>query len=181
MKKRLHIRYVWIPLLAMGLMSGVPFGLAQPEMPQMEPLAFLKDALQTAGASALTSVQESDIQALITEFRNSHQKPVQNIAVENARVAYENAILSGDNSAAASQAAVLGNAQASEMVQRETDAAVFAINVIAILKTGSGQVDALVAQMGTSGFIRLIQGLAGGPRGFGPSGGGRGPRGPAGL
>ncbi len=176
MKTRLHTSRLLIPVLTLGLISGITISAAQQDVPPMDALAPLKAALQAAGASALTSAQESSIQTLITQFRNAHQKPAPNTDIQNARTAYEKAILNGDNATAATQAGIIGNAQAADMVQRETDSASFAIGVIAILKTESGQVDALIAQVGTSGFVRMVLGLAGGrPGGFGPRPGGPGP------
>jgi len=175
-----------ILFLALALMTGVSAVLAQTDMPARDNLAGLKNALQGAGATALTSTQESSINTLITEFRSAH-KPSQNTALQTARAAYENAILSGDKATAASQATVIGSAQAAEMVQRETDAAVFAISVANILKTQSGQLDALVTKIGSSGTVRLVLNLVGGPGGpgrggpGGPGGPGVGGRGPAGM
>jgi len=177
MKTSLRISRFLIPVLALGLMSGLPLCFAQPEMPPMDGLSFLKDALLAAGASALTSEQESSIKARITEFTESRQKPAQNTAVRDARAAYESAILNEDIAAATTQAQVIGNAQANEVVQREIDVAAFAIDVIGILKTGSGQVEALVSKTGANQFVRLILSTAGSPRGFGPPRGGPGPRG----
>jgi len=163
--------------------------MAQTEMPARDDLAGLKNALAIAGASALTSTQESSITTLIAEFRSTH-KPSQNTALQTARTAYENAILGSDSATAASQAVVIGNIQSAEMVKRESDAAVFAINAVNILKTQSGQLDALITQMGSSGTVRLLLGLGGGPGGPGRGGpggpGGQGApgaggRGPAGL
>jgi hypothetical protein len=160
--------------------------MAQTEMPPRDNLAGLKNALEIAGAPALSSTQESSLTALIAEFRSAH-KPPQNTALQTARTAYENAILSGDSATAASQAVVIGNTQSVEMVQRESDAAVFAINVVNILKTQSGQLDALISKMGSSGAVRLLMNLVGGPGGpgrggpGGPGGPGTGGRGPAGM
>jgi hypothetical protein len=173
MKTNLLMSRMLIPALALGLASGVPFVLAQPDMPMRAPLAHLKTALQNAGAQELTTEQENSIEALITEFRNSHQRAVQSEEVKNASAAYEDAILRGDSAAAASQAEILGRAQAAAMVQRESDAASFAINVINILRADPGQADALITQMGTRGFVRMILNLVGGPGrpgGLGPRG-----------
>jgi len=175
MRTRLHVSRLLIPALALGLMSGAAVSMAQPDMPPMDTLAPLKAALDDAGASALSSTQESSINALITEFRNAHQKPAQNTDIQHARMAYENAILNGDSATAETQAGIIGAAQAADMVQRETDTAAFAINVLAALKTGSGQIDALTGQLGKSGFVQLILSLAGGPgRAGGPGGPPRG-------
>jgi hypothetical protein len=161
-------------VLTLGLIGGAVSAFAQSGMPPMDNLAQLKNALKTAGVSALTSAQESSIQALITAFRDAH-KPSPNTAGQDARAAYENAILNGDNATADAQAAILANAQTADRAQRDKDAAAFAINVIAILKTNAGQVEGLVSNMGASRFVKLALGLAGGgPGGFGPRGGGPG-------
>jgi hypothetical protein len=175
LKSSPHIRRLLVPLLILAGSAGIVF--AQPEMPAFDPLAGLKNALQNAGASALTSDQESSINALLQAYRSTHGKPSPNAVVQAARTAYENAILNGDSAAAASQAAILGNAQASEMAQRETDAAALAISVENVLKTESGQTAALISRMGSSAFVRLLLSLGGGPRGFGPRPGGPPPDG----
>jgi hypothetical protein len=182
MKNHLLISRTIIPALALGLIACAVSAFAQSERPPMDNLAQLKNALQTAGVSALTSTQESSIQALITAFRDAH-KPSPVAAGQDARTAYENAILNGDNATAAAQAAILANAQTADIAQREKDAAVFAISAISILKTNAGQVEGLVASMGANRFVRLVLGLAGGPGGFGLRGGGpgRGGNGPGGF
>jgi hypothetical protein len=174
MKTGTSISHLLVSILLIGLISGFAVAQAQPARPAMDPATVLKNALQSAGAAALTSAQESSIKALVEQYRITRPKPSENTAVQSARTAYETAILNGDSATAVSQAAILGNAQASETAQRESDAAVFAIGVLNILKTGSGQVDALITRMGSSGLVRLLLNLAGGPRGFGPGPGGPG-------
>jgi|WetSurMetagenome_2_1015567.scaffolds.fasta_scaffold169744_1 hypothetical protein len=180
LKSSPHICRCLVSLLILA--SSAMTVLAQPERPAFDPLAGLKNALQNAGASALTSAQESSIVALLQAYRSSHKKPAQNAAVQAARTAYEDAILNGDNAAAASQAVILGNAQASEMAQRDTDTAALAISILDVLKTESGQTAALISKMGSNAFVRLLLNLAGGPRGGGPRPGGPPPdgAGPAG-
>jgi hypothetical protein len=173
MKTCLLISRTLILALALGLIAGAVSAFAQSERPPMDNLAQLKNAIQTAGVSALTSTQESSIQALIIAFRDAH-KPAAVAAGQDARTAYENAILNGDNATAAAQAIILANAQTAAIAQREKDSAAFAISVISILKTNAGQVEKLVANMGASRFVRLVLGLAGGPGGFGTRGGGTG-------
>jgi hypothetical protein len=179
-------RYLFIPVLALALMTGVSAAMAQTGLPARDDLAGLKNALEIAGAPALTSTQDSSLKTLIADFRNA-SKPSPNTALQTARAAYENAILSGDNATAASQALVIGSAQSAEMVKRESDAAIFAIHVVNILKTEGGQLEALIAKMGSSGTARLLLSLAGGPGGpgrggpGGPGGPGAGGRGPAGM
>jgi hypothetical protein len=176
-------------LLVLALIAGTAAVLAQTTLPTRDDLAGLKNALQNAGAPALTSEQENTINTLIGNFRSAH-KPSQNSALQTARTAYENAILAADSATAVSQAQVIGNVQAAEIVKRESDAAIFAINAVQILKTQSGQLDALITKMDSSGTARLLLSLVAGPSGPGRGGPGgpggqRGPgaggRGPAGM
>ncbi|MBN1569464.1 MAG: hypothetical protein JXA73_16580 [Acidobacteria bacterium] len=178
MKTNPRISRFFIPLPAVVLMCGLALCLAQPVMPPMDNVSFLKDALQAAEAPSLTAEQESSIRALIEAFRESHRVPAQNPAVQDARAAYENAILNGDIEEATTQAQTIGNAEANEMTQRQIDAASLAISIINVLKTGSGQIEALSAKMGAGPFVRLMLNMAGGPRGFGPPRRGPGPRPP---
>jgi len=175
MKNRFHAGRLLIPVLLAGLTGGAALALAQPDMPSTDILARLRNSLQAAGASALTSAQEASINTLIVEFMDARRDQPQTArSDESARTAYENAILNGDSATAASEAVALSNARATGMAQREADAAALAIRIIEVLKVDStAQVDALVTQLGKSGFVRLILSLAGGPGGFGP--GGRGP------
>jgi hypothetical protein len=167
MKMKPHLIRLLLPVLALGLVSGCAAALAQSDTQSFDPLTGLKNALQDAGAPALTSAQETSINALLTAFRSAHQKLSPSTAVQTAQAAYEDAILSGNSGAAASQATILGSAQASDMVQRQSDAAVLAIGIINILKTESGQLPALITKFGSSGVVRLVLRLAGGPGGFG--------------
>jgi hypothetical protein len=175
MKTQMKISLLLIPILAAGFICGATTAKAQPEMPEMNPLAPLNHALRAAGTSELTSEQESEIVALILEFRDAHQRPVEDADMPNARKAYEGAILSGDSTAAASQAEVIAQKQLGNLVRRQKDAAAFAISVVGILSADSGQADALITQMGTGGFVRLVLGLVDRPGGPGPLGMGGGP------
>ena len=170
MKTQTKISLLLIPILAIGFICGATAARAQTEMPEMNPLAPLNHALLAAGASELTSEQESEIGALILEFRDAHRRPVQDADLPNARKAYEEAILNGDGAAAASQAEVIAQKQLENFVQRHKDEAAFAISVIGILSADPGQADALITQMGTGGFVRLVLSLVEGPGGPGPMG-----------
>ena len=167
MKTQMNIKPLLISVLALGVMCGASTALAQQEKPRMDPLARLERALTAAGAPELSSEQENEIRALITEFGNAHPRPVQNADIPDARKAYEEAILSGDSTGAAYQAESMAKERLDHMVQRQADVAVFAVNVIGILGVNPGQVDALTTQMGTRGFVRLILSLANRPGGPG--------------
>ena len=68
MKTDLHMSRFLIPVLAMVLTGGLGLCQAPPEMPPMDDVSFLKDALQAAEAPALTSEQERSIRALIAKM-----------------------------------------------------------------------------------------------------------------
>jgi hypothetical protein len=172
MKTKLPVYGLLVVTLAWVLTGRASLGISQMEPKPPYPMAQLKNALETAGAPALTSSQETAIQALLTDFRKAHRAPRKS-ATQTARAAYETAILNGDLSAAAAQAETIGVAEAADIVQRETDAAALAINLLSILKADAEQYNALIAKMGSSGVVRLALGIAGGPRG-GP--GGPGPK-----
>jgi hypothetical protein len=141
-----------------------------------DPLGRLKDALQEASATALTSAQETSLTTLITNFQTAHEtRPTPSTAEQNARAAYDTAILNQDSAGAAAQAAIIATEQGVNSLQRQKDLANFGIEVVKVLRSGGDLVAPLITRFGSNGAARLILSLAGGP-GFGP--GGPGPRGP---
>ncbi len=170
MKTRFHIILLLFSVMALGLPAAFPQAPAKPQVPPIDGLGRLQIALQAAGAPSLAAAQQSGIRTLILEFRKARRNAVLNTALQGARKVYENAILNKDLSTAASQAQIIANAQAEGAVQRETDIAAFAIEVIKILETEPPQVDALINQIGKNGFVRLILSLAGVPGGPRPAG-----------
>ena len=154
-------------LMALATVSGTSWSQARMAR---DPLARLKYALQEAGATALTSDQESTLSALITAFQTAHHTPpAPSTALQNARAAFDTAILNQDSGGAAAQAAIIANEQAANGLQRQIDVANFGIEVIKVLKSSADQVTPLVTRFGTSGAVRLVLSLAGGP-GFGRGG-----------
>ena len=151
-------------LLSLATLAGTSRAQTQTTR---DPLVGLKRALQEAGAAALTSPQETSLNALITAFRAAHQThPAPGADVQNARTAYDNAILSQDGASAANS------------LQRQTDLANFGIDVVKVLTSGGDQVAPLVTRFGSSGAVRLLLSLAGGP-GFGRGHFGPGPHDPS--
>ncbi len=165
MKTQINIKQILISVLAFGLMCGATTVLAQQERPATDVLAPLKMALRAAGAPELSPAQESEIRALVAEFRDAHPRLIQNADIPNARKAYEEAILNGDSAGAASQAEAIVEERLNNTVQRQADAAAFAVHVIEILGAGSDQTNALTTQLGTRGFVRLILRLVNRPGG----------------
>lgn len=171
MKTRLCITNM---LIALCILASAVTVSAQPAPPEMDALGPLKAALESAGAPELTSDQVQAIQALLDKFRETDRMPPVNGDFETARQEYEYAILNADPDAAAEQAVVLANARAAEMAQREADAAVFAIDTIAILEKSPDQYTALVDHAGKKGLVHIVVGLFGGPGKGGHHGPGNG-------
>jgi Spy/CpxP family protein refolding chaperone len=136
------------------------------------PLGMLKFALTEAGATALTTEQETKLTALITAFREGQPKGPDE-TLKAAHEAYAAAILAGDLSAAETQAAALAAQTTTHATSRLQAEAKFKIDVLAVLREG-GQLDALKQKFGDARVVGMLSALAG-PGRFGPGGPGRGP------
>ncbi len=147
--------------------------LAQTGGPGMrDALAPLKHALSDAGAPALTSNQETQLNALITAYRSARQPQV-NTTLESAERAYEASILNGDNASAQAQADIIANETANVSRTNLKNRAKFEIDVLNVLKTNDDQIGLLSKRIGTAGLSHLLASLAGrGPGGFRPGPGG---------
>lgn len=157
-------------LLALGV-SAQP-----PQRPQFDPLRGLKHALEEAGAPALSTQQEEQLKTLIQQFRDArgNQQPDANLRA--AQQAYDAAILAGNTAAANQQAQAIATALAAHTAERLQADAAFKIQVLNVIKSNQQQYNALVQKFGTTGVVRLLGSLAGGPGGFGgPGGPGHGP------
>lgn len=137
-----------------------------------DPLAFLKQALTKAGATALDSSQETALNTLITNFRSAN-KPTPDPNEQAVRQDYANAILAGNLSTATTDADKLAgfvSARQSAMLKAEAD---FQIKALSYLS--SGQITALGAGIGKNGILRVLQSLTGPGPGFGRGMRGQGP------
>jgi hypothetical protein len=166
-KHQLVVATLAIGLLAMG--SGMIWG--QPST--TDHLARLNRALTDAGAPALTTTQEQQLNALITTVRSSRQGRGPSPEVQAARTAYDNALLAGDTNTAVAQAAIIASAMTADMRARLEADANFVVQALNVLKSNGDQFGALQRSVGNAGVVRLISSLAGGPGGFM---GGPGPR-----
>jgi hypothetical protein len=131
---------------------------------QRDPLAFLKQALTKVGASALDSTQETELNTLITNFRNANKPSAPDAAEQAARHAYANAILAKDPTSAtiaADNLASLLSARQRTMLEAEAS---FQIQALTYLH--SDQVAALQSKVGNNGILRVLQSLI--EPGFGP-------------
>jgi len=162
------------PLFAQGRGArGMARPMAQGTQAAPNPLGMLERALQQASAPALTSDQVTALTSLITTFRSSLPQPGPNAALTSAQNAYDSAILSGSPSAAASAAAAIAAANSSLESARLTAVAGYEISALGILT--SGQISALQSKLGTTGLVRVLGTLFGGPGIFaGPGGRGSG-------
>ena len=140
---------------------------------QRDPLRSLRRALTEANAVALTTDQETQINALITAYRDALPDDNDDV-VEAARDALNAAVLAGNLTAAQAQATIIANRTAALTSARLVAEAQFEIGVLAILRNG-GQLTALVTEFGNDRVLGLIDSLIG--RGLGGGfGGGPGGR-----
>lgn len=153
-------------LLLSVTVGSVLLAMAQEPLRQRDALAPLKYALSEASAPPLTSQQEKQLTALVTNFRNERRLQRPDEALEVARRAYEEAILAGNSEAAKSQANIIAEqmtAHAREHLQAEAD---LKIQILSVLN--ESQKSSLLQAVGNSGLVRLL------------SAGGRPPHGPGG-
>jgi hypothetical protein len=172
MKRRHQLVFA---VLAIGL-SGIGSGLIRAQTSTVDYLARLTRALADAGAPALTSTQEQQLNALITAARSNRQGREPSAEVQAARTAYDNALLAGDVNTAAAQAAIIANATAAHMRTRLEADANFVVQAMNVLRSNGDQIGLLQKSIGNAGLLRLMSSLAGGPGGG--FRGGPGPRGP---
>lgn len=168
MRSQLRLAIVIVPLLGLT-MSVAGVTLAQ-RAQRHDALGFLKRALTEAGATALTSDQEMQLNTLITNYRNALPNGPDE-TLKAARAAYDAAVLAGDLTAAQAQATIIANRMAELSGARLQAEAKFQTDVVAVLK-GGGQLDALKQKLGDGRVVGLIASLAGGPPFGGPPFGG---------
>jgi hypothetical protein len=146
------------------------------QMIQNRDLLFpLKNALQAAGAAALSSDQETYINGLISDFRAANKPAPPSADIPAARIALDDAILGQNSGVAGSAIKTITNDQAAQIYTNMINTAAFAISVVKELT--SDQINLLQKRMGTGGLVRLIESLAAGPGGLlgrGPGGSGQG-------
>jgi hypothetical protein len=180
---RLRVGYLMVIALCMvAMLAGT--ALAQGRMGRMgqgqpqDLLMPLKNALENAGAVALSSDQETRISTLIANFRAANPPTTPSADFQAARLKYDDAILASQTAVASAQIPILVATQTSQAGTRLLADTAFAIAVVQALT--ADQVGALAKRMGSGGVVRLIESLAGGPggmgrgMGMGPAGFGRG-------
>ena len=173
MINRKHQLGVFVVILTLCVIAASPIwaqgrGPRQAASGQMtrDPLAFLKQALNKAGAAALTSDQETALNSLITNFRSANQPTSdQTTQLQAAREAYATAILAKNSGAAATAADSLAGLLA--IRQRAMLEAEAGFQVQALSDLSNDQVSALVNSIGNNGVLRVLQSLIGPRPGFG--------------
>jgi hypothetical protein len=129
----------------------------------------LQASLQQVGAAALTTDQTTQLTSLITAFRSNQPKPGQDTVLIGARNDLDNAILSGNTAAVTTAATTIVGEQSKLQYQQTVAEANFEISALAVLTTN--QVTALQGKLGTTGLVRILGSMIGGPGMLGRMGG----------
>ncbi|MBI1759878.1 MAG: hypothetical protein HYR56_00440 [Acidobacteria bacterium] len=161
--KFINAALLFCALIASTTMTFAQHGPDGSQGQTRDPLGALKRALTQASAPALTTQQETDINALITAFKAA-QPTDGDATLEAARDAFDAALLAGNLTAAQTQATAIATRQAQLSDARLKTVAKFVIGALTILKNG-GQLDALKTKFGDDRTLQLVESLAGG--GFG--------------
>jgi hypothetical protein len=162
MKKRYRLVFATLAIGLLAIGSGLIWGQTTSTV---DHLARLNRALTDAGAPALTTTQEQQLNALITTARSSRQGRGPSAEVQTARTAYDNALLAGDTNTAVAQAAIIASATTSDLRARLEADANFVVQALNVLKSNGDQIGALQRSIGNAGLLRLVSSLAGGPGG----------------
>jgi hypothetical protein len=136
----------------------------------MNPVSFLKQALEEAGATALSSDQETQVQTLIDSIRQALTSQEPDAKLQAALSAYQESVMSGDLAGAKTAAATLAARETQNSQTRLEDQANWIMQLMALLTPD--QVSKLIAKFETAGAFRIFAGVTGhmGFRGF-PGGG----------
>lgn len=157
-QKRLFSITVLLLLCAIAGSTKMAFGDFWQDQTR-DSLSSLRSAIAQAGATALTTDQETQLNTLITTFQAAQPDDFDE-ALEAARTAYRTAILAGDQAAAQAQAAIIVS-RITELTNAKLQAEIqFQIGVLAVLRTG-GQLDTLIQVFGADRVLGLIDSLGG--------------------
>jgi hypothetical protein len=129
----------------------------------------LQRSLQEAGAAALTSDQTTSLTSLITAFHSNQPKPGQDTVLSGARTALDSAILSGDTNGVSNAATTIAGEMSKLQYQQTVAEAAFEISALGVLT--SDQISALKSKIGTTGLVRVMGSMVGGPGMLGRMGG----------
>jgi len=158
------------------LVSAQPRG-RQPLGGPLDSIEVLRSGIEEAGAAALSSEQEKQIQAVIDSIRHTLASRQPDEALGQALSAYREAVIAGNLATAKSAAADLAAKEAENSRTRLEEQADWTIQLLALLTPD--QMNQLIAQFDKEGTFQLLHRVirrpTGGP-GF-PGGPGMGPMG----
>ena len=131
--------------------------IAQATQTARDPLVSLRRALNKAGATALSSAQEQQLNDLITSFKSERKAQGQDSALQSARKNYEAAILTGDVANATNAADELAKLLSTRLSARLEANASFRAKAYTVLQ--SDQISALESSIGKNGLLRVLGSL----------------------
>jgi hypothetical protein len=125
----------------------------------MNGISFLNRALEDAGATALSSDQETQIQALLDSIRKTLVSQEPDAELQAALSAYQQAVLSGNLTGARSAATALAAKETQRSQTRLEQQADWIIQLTALLT--ADQLNKLIAKFETAGTFRILERLVG--------------------
>ena len=161
------------PLSAQGMRGRPPARMmaqgAAAQGAQGNPLAMLQRSLQQAGAAVLTSDQTTSLTSLISAYRSNQPKPGQDTVLTGYRNDLDNAVLSANTSGVTT--AANGIVTETSKIQYEQLAAEASFEISALGVLTSDQISALKGKLGSTGLVRVLGSMIGGPGMLGRMGG----------
>jgi len=126
---------------------------------QRNPVAVLNRALESAGASDLSTTQQQQLTSLVNNYRLAHQTPAPDSDIQAAKKDLETAILAGSQQNVNAAAKELVDQIATRATSAVQDLGAFEIAVLGMLN--ADQVNALKTQYGNSGLLHTLGSLTG--------------------
>jgi|WetSurSiteA1Bulk_404760.scaffolds.fasta_scaffold23296_2 hypothetical protein len=164
---RTQKKYLVLVFVILGLCLGAALPLsaqrrqgqriARATQTARDPLVSLRQVLNKAGATALSSAQEQQLNDLITMFKSERKAQGQDSALQSARKNYETAILTGDVANATNAADELAKLLSTRLSARLEANASFRAKAYTVLQ--SDQVSALESSIGKDGLLRVLRSL----------------------
>jgi hypothetical protein len=154
---------VALPLSAQ-MRQGRRMAMMQGAQTGPDSLVMLRSALSHAGAAALSSTQEQQLNDLISTFKSERKSQSPDTAQQSARKNYNDAILSGNVANATTAADQLAKALSDRSSKALEARATFLAKAYAVLQ--SNQVSSLESSVGKNGVLKALRSLIG-PVGMG--------------
>src|SRR5947209_326870 len=134
-----------------GQPHGRSGGQGQDRPAPPDPTSRLNHALTDAGAPALSSDQQAQIQALFETLHQAMEANKPDQSTQSLHQAYESAIQAGDLAAAQADAATIASQMAATQAANMKAEAAFAVGLVNVLKSNPSQIQALQQRMGADG------------------------------